>query len=254
MAAGVGTPVRARRIGIAIFSGLRRVAVAGAVLSALALLAAWPVFTQSMEPCRAPPCPDQQLWLTASAVLAIAGIVGLYLFGAVIVAAGGPRRRGRRWSDRHRPGLLQARGWLADGRIAPAAFDAVAHGFRCQEGGEGDGEVMRAAGGCLLALAGLAVAGTLLFSFMASQVWRGEAALKATLGGVALAFALGAAGCAAAGLPLYAAGRRAARRSVQELEAAMDGLARDAHAAVARIARRQGKAGAASPGATPPLK
>jgi hypothetical protein len=234
-----------RRVAVAAFEALRGVAVLGVAASIVALGAAVAVsFSVADTSCyfgdrtqldRS--CDQQrQAWLAVAAALAALGALGLFLFVAVVVAAGGPRRRGRRWGDRHRPGLLQARGWLADGRLLPADFERVAAGFRRHERGEGEGELMRASGGCLVAVAVPALLGAGLFALLQAATGGHEAVLAATLGSIAAL--LGAAGVALllAGIPLYTAGARVSARAHADLEAAMDALARQAHEAAAAAA------------------
>jgi len=178
----------------------------------------------------------------ATTIALVLFMTAIALFACLIVAAGGPRRRGQRWSQRHQGALLQARGWLADGQISARDFDPVANEFRAQERGEGKGQLMRAAGGCLVAtglLSLLASAGLAFFQLFPKL--DENLASPAVAGALVMLAAFGIF-LEVAGAPLHLAGRRITRLANLAFQAAMDDLARKAAEASATKRRTKTKA------------
>lgn len=231
-----------RRVALRLFDALRVVALGGILASVLALVAAW-VFAS----CAGWHCgyePEQQLaW---SGGLALGGAFGLLVFASVIVAAGGIRRRGKRWGRRHGASLAQARNWLAEGRLRPLDFEPYAAAFRRQEEGTGNGQVSRAAGASFL-VAGLPalVGGVLALVIVANHDPR-ETAVIATIQTIGTLVVSFGGALSVLGILLYPAGLRETTQAARTLDHMADELATMAHhASVQNLQTKQARTRAA---------
>jgi len=233
---------RLRAAAIATFSGLRAVAWIGLAASLVLLIASvllgiyWG-FEGPQAWCSDCAGPEREVWLLATGIGMGVALLGTLLFALVLVAAGGPARRGRRWADRHTGSLVQARGWFADGRISKGQYDSLAERFMRHERGQIEGEPLRAFGGLLSVLGWFLLPAAAVMASVA--MGDPQAGWKATVaGGASVCLILGVV-CESAGPALYFTGRRIARLSRQSLHSDLDALAREARQQAAAPSKRK---------------